>query len=67
MNSPVGARRPVRASASLWWCFDLLLFAAPVLAQVAATPPQAEHQQAAGTRVWIGHYAEYEVPPHRPH
>ena len=59
MDSPVGARRPVRASASRWGWFSLILFAAPVLAQVAATPPPVQ-QQTAGSRVWIGHYAEYE-------
>ena len=59
MDSPVGARRKVRASASLWGWFSLILFAAPVLAQVAATPPLVQ-QQTAGSRVWIGRYAEYE-------
>ena len=37
-----------------------MLSVAPVLAQVAATPPPATQQQAGGTRVWIGRYAEYE-------
>ena len=67
MNSSLGARRPVRGSASLWWWLGLMLSTAPVLAQVAATPPLVQ-PQTAGTRVWIGRYAEYRgVPPHRPH
>ena len=41
----------------MWWACLILSVAAPVLAQVTAAPSA---ERAAGTRVWIGRYAEYE-------